>query len=100
MSETLVGLTVIALGTSLPELAASAVAAYKGKADIAVGNIIGSNIFNLLWVLGLSACISPIVYDMTLNIDIIILFLITILLLFLIYLARKIYWPAVKEQSY
>ena len=60
MSETLVGLTVVALGTSLPELVTSAVAGRKGEGDIAVGNVVGSNIANILLVLGLSATISPI----------------------------------------
>lgn len=60
MSETLVGLTIVAMGTSLPELVTSAVAAKKGEADIAVGNVVGSNIANILLVLGLSAAISPV----------------------------------------
>lgn len=57
--EDVIGLTVIAFGTSLPELAASAVAAYKKHADLAIGNVVGSNIFNIFWVLGLSASIKP-----------------------------------------
>ncbi|MFQ9515945.1 MAG: calcium/sodium antiporter [Eubacterium sp.] len=60
MSETLVGLTIVALGTSLPELVTSAVAGVKGEGDIAVGNVVGSNIANILLVLGMSATISPI----------------------------------------
>lgn len=60
ISEAFVGLTIIALGTSLPELATSVMASWKGEKDIAVGNIIGSNIFNILCVLGLSSIISPI----------------------------------------
>lgn len=60
MSETLVGLTIVALGTSLPELVTSAVAAKKGEADIAIGNVVGSNISNLLLVLGTSASISSV----------------------------------------
>lgn len=60
MSETLVGLTIVAMGTSLPELVTSAVAGSKGEADIAVGNVVGSNIANILLVLGLSATISPV----------------------------------------
>jgi len=60
ISELVIGLTIVAGGTSLPELATSIVAAYRGERDIAVGNIVGSNIFNLLVVLGLSAAVSPI----------------------------------------
>jgi cation:H+ antiporter len=59
LSEAMIGLTVVALGTSLPELATSMVAAYKKNMDIAVGNVIGSNIFNLFFVLGISAVIKP-----------------------------------------
>ncbi|MCW5935984.1 MAG: calcium/sodium antiporter [Fimbriimonadaceae bacterium] len=59
MSERVIGLTVVAFGTSAPELAASLIAARKGHADVAVGNLIGSNIFNLLGILGLSAAILP-----------------------------------------
>ncbi len=89
MSEALIGLTIVAIGTSLPELAASVVAAKKGNTDIAVGNVIGSNIFNLLWVLGLSAIIHPIDYVLELNIDFVILFGVTIILLVAIYLGKK-----------
>ncbi len=60
MSELLVGVTIVAIGTSLPELATSLVAAYRREGDIAVGNVVGSNLFNLLGVLGLSALLSPI----------------------------------------
>lgn len=60
MSETLVGLTVVALGTSLPELVTSVVAGRKGEGDLAVGNVVGSNISNILLVLGISATISPV----------------------------------------
>ncbi|MGN5595243.1 calcium/sodium antiporter [Stutzerimonas nitrititolerans] len=59
LSELVIGLTVIAIGTSLPELATSILAAIRGERDIAVGNIVGSNIFNLLCVLGLSSLVSP-----------------------------------------
>ena len=70
MSETLIGLTIVAIGTSLPELVTSIVAARKGEVSLAVGNVLGSNIFNLLFILGLSAAIVPVsvnvasVYDM------------------------------------
>ena len=60
MSDRLIGLTIVAIGTSLPELATSAVAALKGDADIAVGNIVGSNIFNILFVIGTTALIVPV----------------------------------------
>ncbi len=59
MSKQLVGLTIVAIGTSLPELVTSAVAAYKKNTDIAVGNVVGSNIFNILWILGISSIIKP-----------------------------------------
>lgn len=59
VSDTLIGLTVVALGTSLPELVTSVVAARRGQADLAVGNVVGSNIFNVFWILGISAVISP-----------------------------------------
>ncbi|AJF07049.1 calcium/sodium antiporter [Geoalkalibacter subterraneus] len=63
VSEVIIGLTVVALGTSLPELAASVVSALKGQMDISVGNVIGSNIFNLLFVLGICPMIRPIAVD-------------------------------------
>lgn len=63
MSERLIGLTIVAFGTSLPELITSVTAAIKHKADIAIGNIVGSNIFNILFVLGTTAVISPIMYS-------------------------------------
>lgn len=62
-SERLIGLTIVAVGTSLPELLTSAVAAYKKKADIAIGNVVGSNIFNVFWILGLSAVIRPLPFS-------------------------------------
>ena len=60
MSNTLIGLTIVAIGTSLPELVTSIVAAKKGEADLALGNVIGSNIFNLLLVLGISSTVHTI----------------------------------------
>ena len=62
MSETLVGLTIVALGTSLPELVTSIVAARKNELDMAIGNVVGSNIFNVLLILGTAAAISPMNY--------------------------------------
>lgn len=59
VSESVIGLTIVAIGTSLPELATSVVATIKEEDDIAIGNIVGSNIFNLSFILGLSSCITP-----------------------------------------
>jgi cation:H+ antiporter len=73
LSQGLVGLTLVALGTSLPELVTSITAARKGNIDISIGNIIGSNIFNLLWVLPLSALINPLPFSGINNTDIIIM---------------------------
>ena len=81
-SEAFIGLTVVAIGTSLPELVTSAVAAYRKNTDIAMANIIGSNIFNLLWVLGISAIIKPMSFDSSLNADILILLGASCLILF------------------
>ena len=81
MSEALVGLTIVAVGTSLPELVTSAVAAWKKESEIALGNIIGSNIFNILFVLGASATISPIGVNSSLFTDIFILIVYTIVVL-------------------
>jgi len=80
MSQTVIGLTIVAAGTSLPELATSVVAAVKKKNDIAVGNIIGSNIFNIFFILGVSALIRPIDYNPAFNQDIFLLGLGTLLL--------------------
>lgn len=89
VSEKLVGLTIIAAGTSLPELATSAVAAYKRQADIAIGNVIGSNIFNILLVLGITTIITPLEYDTALNTDVFILLSGTVLLLIFMFTINK-----------
>lgn len=72
VSEAFVGLTAVAIGTSLPELTASVVAALKNKPDISVGNIVGSNIFNILWILGLSAVIKPLPFSADINVDLLV----------------------------
>ena len=69
MSERFIGLTIVALGTSLPELFTSVSAARKGKADIAIGNIVGSNIFNILFVVGTSALIIPVAFVSSFIVD-------------------------------
>ena len=73
MSEKIIGLTIVAAGTSLPELATSVVAAIKKNTDIAVGNIIGSNIFNIFFILAFTSLIRPIEYDTLFNLDLYIL---------------------------
>ena len=84
VSEAVVGLTVVALGTSLPELAAAAASAYKKEDDLAIGNILGSNMFNLLGVLGIAAVIHPMTIEpILLRRDMVAMFAISILLLLL-----------------
>ncbi|MBS4024527.1 MAG: calcium/sodium antiporter [Clostridia bacterium] len=80
MSEVLVGLTIVALGTSLPELITSIVAAIKHESEIAIGNIVGSNIFNILFVLSISSIISPIPVDDKFQIDALIMIIYTLIL--------------------
>ena len=72
MSERFIGLTIVALGTSLPELFTSVSAAIKGKADIAIGNVVGSNIFNILFVVGTTALITPVIFEPAFLIDMVI----------------------------
>lgn len=79
LSENLIGLTIVACGTSLPELVTSVVAAKKNELDMALGNVIGSNIFNILLVLGVASAISPIAFIMENVIDIVLLVLMSIL---------------------
>ena len=85
MSETLVGLTIVSIGTSLPELITSVTAAYNKKTDIAIGNAIGSNIFNVLFILGLTDTISPITTTGIMFTDTVIMIVITIITYILAY---------------
>ncbi|MEP7268232.1 MAG: calcium/sodium antiporter [Saprospiraceae bacterium] len=89
VSEYLIGLTVVAVGTSLPELATSAVAAYKKNTNIAIGNVIGSNIFNIFWVLGLSAVIKPLPFQPSANSDLAMTVFSSILLFALLFVGKK-----------
>ena len=89
LAESLVGLTIVAVGTSLPELVTSVVAARKGENDIALGNVIGSNIFNILFVLGLSAVVNPLTTGNEIVIDLIVM-MSSALLLFGISLTKKL----------
>ena len=89
VSEYLIGLTVVAVGTSLPELATSAVAAYKKNTDIAIGNIVGSNIFNIFFVLGISAVIKPLPFQPSGNSDIAMTIISSILLFAVLFVGKK-----------
>lgn len=82
LSEKIIGITILAVGTSLPELVTSVSAGIKGKTDIAIGNILGSNIFNMLLIIGVSAIIQPITYNISYNKDLVVLLISTLLLLF------------------
>lgn len=89
MSESLIGLTIVAIGTSLPELATSVAAAYKKNMDIAVGNVVGSNIFNILFVLGISSLIKPLPFEETNNIDIAVVILASLMLFLFMFIGKK-----------
>ncbi|MCU0367477.1 MAG: calcium/sodium antiporter [Cyclobacteriaceae bacterium] len=81
LSEKLIGLTILAAGTSLPELATSAVAAYRKNTDIAIGNVVGSNIFNIFFILGITGVINPTPYNVVMNFDLYVLGASTIMLM-------------------
>lgn len=89
LSDALIGLTVLAVGTSLPELATSVVAAFKKNADLAIGNIVGSNIFNVFMVLGVSALIRPMPFNMALGADLLIGMGATLLLYYFIFVGKQ-----------
>lgn len=89
LSQSLIGLTVVAVGTSLPELAASATAAFKGRPEIAIGNVVGSNIFNIFWILGVSSLLSNIRFGDGLNFDLTVAILSAILLFVLMFIGKK-----------
>ena len=88
ISDAVIGLTIVAFGTSLPELVTSVIATKKGKVDMAVGNIVGSNIFNILLIIGLTAVIKPIMYDATFTYNIICM-IASAVLLFLFGISRR-----------
>lgn len=90
LSERFIGLTIVALGTSLPELVTSVTSARKGNADIAIGNIVGSNIFNILFVVGTSALITPVPFEKNFLIDTTISALIGVLLWISVFRSKKL----------
>ena len=89
LSDKLVGLTIVAMGTSLPELVTSMIAAIKGENDIAIGNVLGSNIFNILLILGVSSTINPIVISSSLLVDIVFLIVISFILGIFMFKGKK-----------
>ncbi|MFZ0131775.1 MAG: calcium/sodium antiporter [Desulfobacterales bacterium] len=89
LSQAVIGLTVVAVGTSLPELATSAAAAHKGKVDIAVGNVVGSNIFNIFFVLGTTATIRPLPFHAGSNLDVLMTVFTGLLLFGFMFSGRK-----------
>ena len=89
LAESLVGLTIVAVGTSLPELVTSVIAAKKGENDIALGNVVGSNIFNILFVLGISATVNPLSTGSQTIVDLAVMMGVTILL-FIFALTKKL----------
>ncbi|MBN2603586.1 MAG: sodium:calcium antiporter, partial [Candidatus Thermoplasmatota archaeon] len=91
ISQSLIALTIVALGTSLPELATSTMAAFKKNPDIAIGNIVGSNVFNVLLILGISSLIKPLQFDMTSNLDIFIALIAPILLFITMFTGKRKY---------
>ena len=91
VSESLIALTIVAVGTSLPEMATSVVAAFKKNTDIAVGNIVGSNIFNIFWILGLSAVIRPLPFKPQINVDMAMTILASLILFLVMFMGKKHY---------
>ena len=90
VSDSIIALTIVAIGTSLPELVTSVVAARKGETDIAIGNVIGSNIFNILFILGISSVISPLTINFNSFIDIIIMLVIALVVYLFLLITKKI----------
>lgn len=93
LSERFIGLTIVALGTSLPELVTSVTAARRGKADIAIGNIVGSNLFNILFVTGTTALITPVVFASNFVVDTVIAALAGVLLLLCVVRKKQLTRP-------
>jgi cation:H+ antiporter len=89
VSKSLIGLTIVAVGTSLPEMATSVVAVYRGKNDIAIGNVVGSNIFNVFWILGISSIIKPLPFQPSCNVDIMVAILSSFLLFIFLFIGQR-----------
>ena len=96
VSNKIIGCTIIAIGTSLPELITSIVSAKKGNTDLALGNIIGSNIFNILLILGTSSFIRAINFNHSYNLEVIILYIASVLLFLFPHLPKKDYMSKIE----
>ncbi|MBI5222411.1 MAG: calcium/sodium antiporter [Candidatus Magasanikbacteria bacterium] len=89
LSEALIGLTIVAVGTSLPELATSVIAAIHHHDDIAIGNVVGSNIFNVFWILGLTSTILPLPFNSAVNFDVLVCLITTVLLFLFMFVGTR-----------
>jgi cation:H+ antiporter len=89
VSEAFIGFTIVAIGTSLPELATGVMAVRRGNTDIAIGNVIGSNIFNVFWVLGLSATIRPISFNTEDNHSIMVNVIVSVVLFAMLFIGKR-----------
>lgn len=89
ISQSLIGLTIVAVGTSLPELATSVMAAHKKESDIAIGNIVGSNIFNIFWILGFSAIIRPLPFSPSSILDLLMTAGVSLILFITMFVGKK-----------
>lgn len=89
VGDALIGLTIIAIGTSVPELMTSAVAAYRNQVDIAVGNVVGSNIFNLLWILGLTSTVVELPFEVITNTDLVMMIVSSALIILAMVSSRR-----------
>lgn len=89
VSKKLIALTVVALGTSLPELVTSVIAVSRKRYDLAIGNVIGSNLFNMFMVIGLTAVINPLSFDYSFNIDLYFLIIVTLIFFIMMFTGRK-----------
>lgn len=89
VSQSLIALTIVAVGTSLPELATSAIAAYKKQTDIAIGNVVGSNIFNIFWILGVSSIIRPLPFNSNSAADIFMNVFASLILFVIMFIGKK-----------
>lgn len=100
VSDLSIGLTVVAFGTSMPELVVNVTSSLSGATDIAIGNVVGSNVFNIFWILGVSALIAPLPFSPAMNTDLIVTVAATVLLFFAVhtgYVHRRLFFWKQRE---